>query len=126
MSDLLALGPSAGSGRSAYRILRPMNVEEGRTQWTWLVLVGLYLAFFSWYTSFGGPLTDEEIAHCIAQLESSDPIPSGVQIPLSPPGGRVARRSPRRRRQLSASGNERAPFRTRARAFCTCVSPLLA
>ena len=33
-----------------------------RTQWIWLVSIGLYVAFFSWYTSFGGPLTDEEIA----------------------------------------------------------------
>ncbi len=29
----------------------------------WLVLFLLYTAFFSWYTSFGGPLTSEEIAH---------------------------------------------------------------
>jgi hypothetical protein len=41
-----------------------------RTRWTWLVLAGLYAAFFSWYTSFGGPLTDEEIAHYMAIVES--------------------------------------------------------
>ena len=29
----------------------------------WLVLFLLYVAFFSWYTSFAGPLTSEEIAH---------------------------------------------------------------
>ena len=51
-----------------------------RTQWIWLVSIGLYVAFFSWYTSFGGPLTDEEIAHYIAQLESSEPAQSPERI----------------------------------------------
>ena len=36
------------------------------TKWTWLVLAALYAAFFSWYTSFSGPLTDGEIAHYLA------------------------------------------------------------
>ena len=31
------------------------------TRWTWLVVVTLWCAFFSWYTSFQGPLTEEEI-----------------------------------------------------------------
>ena len=53
-----------------------------RTQWIWLVSIGLYVAFFSWYTSFGGPLTDEEIAHYIAQVESSDPAPSPERIAM--------------------------------------------
>jgi len=53
-----------------------------RTQWIWLVLIGLYGVFFSWYTSFEGPLTTEEITHYIEQLESSEP-------PVSP--DRVAR-----------------------------------
>ncbi len=29
----------------------------------WLAIGLIYLSFFSWYTSFGGPLTDEEIDH---------------------------------------------------------------
>ncbi len=29
----------------------------------WLVLFLLYVAFFSWYTSFAGPLSSEEIVH---------------------------------------------------------------
>lgn len=29
----------------------------------WLALFLVYFAFFFWYTSFGGPLTSEEIAH---------------------------------------------------------------
>ena len=40
---------------------------------TWAVLVVLYVIFFSWYTSFGGPLTDEEVAYYVALVESSDP-----------------------------------------------------
>jgi hypothetical protein len=42
-----------------------------RIQWLWLILVLIYGAFFSWYTSFGGPLTDEEIAHYTALLEQN-------------------------------------------------------
>jgi hypothetical protein len=26
-------------------------------------LIGVYAAFFGWYTSFGGPLTDAEVEH---------------------------------------------------------------
>ena len=47
-----------------------------RTRWIWLVLFLLYSAFFGWYTSFGGPLTDEEIAHYMAIVESGEPPPS--------------------------------------------------
>jgi hypothetical protein len=36
------------------------------TKWTWLVLAALYAAFFSWYTSFKGPLTAEEIERHLA------------------------------------------------------------
>lgn len=36
----------------------------------WLVLAVLYGLFFYWYTSFGGPLTDEEIAHYMGIAES--------------------------------------------------------
>lgn len=48
-----------------------------RTRWIWLILTFVYLAFFGWYTSFGGPLTDDEIAHYTALFESREP-------PLSP------------------------------------------
>jgi len=44
-----------------------------RTQWYWLVLAGLYVVFFCWYTSFEGPLDDEEIADFISRIESSEP-----------------------------------------------------
>ena len=46
------------------------------TRWIWLVLVAIYAAFFSWYTSFGGPLDEEEIAHYLALFESREPPPA--------------------------------------------------
>ena len=47
-----------------------------RTRWIWLVLAVVYAAFFSWYTSFGGPLSDEEIDSYMAMVtESANPIP---------------------------------------------------
>ncbi len=43
------------------------------TAWTWSVLVVLYVAFFSWYTSFGGPLEPNEIeAYLEILAERSD------------------------------------------------------
>ncbi len=44
-----------------------------RTRWIWLVLVGLYALFFGWYTSFGGPLSDEEIEHYMAIVQAREP-----------------------------------------------------
>lgn len=43
----------------------------------WIVCGVLYLAFFSWYTSFGGPLTDEEIEQYMTyyQREGANPTP---------------------------------------------------
>ncbi len=43
------------------------------TKWTWLILLALYAAFFSWYTSFKGPLTDEEIVHYLALSAELNP-----------------------------------------------------
>ncbi len=53
-----------------------------RTRWIWAILTGLYLAFFGWYTSFGGPLTDEEIAHYIALIESREPAPPPERVAM--------------------------------------------
>jgi hypothetical protein len=36
----------------------------------WAVLAILYSAFFSWYTSFSGPLSGEEIAHYVDVLQT--------------------------------------------------------
>ncbi len=46
-----------------------------RTRWIWLVLAALYAIFFGWYTSFGGPLTDAEIAQYLELFESREPVP---------------------------------------------------
>ena len=53
-----------------------------RTRWIWLVLIGLYAAFFCWYTSLKGPLIDEEIAHYIARFESRNPAPPAESVAL--------------------------------------------
>jgi hypothetical protein len=51
-----------------------------RTRWIWLILVAIYAAFFSWYTSFGEPLTDEETAHYMALLERREPPPTPERL----------------------------------------------
>lgn len=38
---------------------------------SWIVLGALYAAFFSWYTSFAGPLSEDEIEHYTALLISN-------------------------------------------------------
>ena len=53
-----------------------------RTKRVWAILVLLYGAFFSWYTSFGGPLTDEEIAHYMARIESREPAPAPGRVAM--------------------------------------------
>ena len=48
-----------------------------RPSYVWAVLAIFYLAFFSWYTSFGGPLTAAEIERYISVLAAGvgDPEP---------------------------------------------------
>ena len=46
----------------------------------WGVLALLYVLFFGWYTSFGGPLTDEEIAHYTAVLEARGGDPARLAV----------------------------------------------
>ena len=53
-----------------------------RKRWIWLVLTGLYAAFFSWYTSFGGPLTDEEIARYLETFENREPAPPAEALEM--------------------------------------------
>lgn len=45
----------------------------------WLMLFILYAAFFSWYTSFGGPLSSEEIAYYMQVLASMDAPPERLE-----------------------------------------------
>ncbi len=40
-----------------------------RTRWVWLNCGLLYAVFFGWYTSFGGPLTEQEIDQYLAHFE---------------------------------------------------------
>ena len=46
-----------------------------RTKWIWLIVVLVYAAFFYWYTSFGGPLNEKEIAYYSERFESLEPPP---------------------------------------------------
>jgi hypothetical protein len=50
------------------------------TKWVWLICGILYVAFFSWYTSFGGPLTDEEIEAYMTKLAERTPRPSPERL----------------------------------------------
>jgi hypothetical protein len=41
----------------------------------WILLLIVYATFFSWYTSFGGPLSEEEVAHYSELLSELEPDP---------------------------------------------------
>jgi len=43
------------------------------TKWSWLIIAVIYAAFFSWYTSFKGPLTPTEIEHYMTLTEARNP-----------------------------------------------------
>ncbi|MCP5055325.1 MAG: hypothetical protein GY937_01215 [bacterium] len=45
----------------------------------WLFLGALYLAFFGWYTSFGGPLTAEEVDAFVSTLRERGADPDTVE-----------------------------------------------
>ncbi len=51
-----------------------------KTKWTWLIFGVVYLSFFSWYTSFGGPLTDEEIEHYMSILSQREGNPEQLAM----------------------------------------------
>lgn len=44
----------------------------------WLVPTALYLVFFSWYTDFGGPLTDEEVDSFVEMMQARDGNPQTI------------------------------------------------
>jgi len=50
------------------------------TRWTWLIIAVSYIAFFSWYTSFEGPLTEAEIEHFLELSEARDPGASAEDL----------------------------------------------
>ncbi len=45
------------------------------TRWIWLVCGVMYVVFFGWYTSFGGPLTESEIDHYLGRFTDREPAP---------------------------------------------------
>ena len=45
-----------------------------RLSWNWVILAIVYAVFFFWYTSFEGPLSDEEIAHYTEVLAQTPEI----------------------------------------------------
>ena len=47
--------------------------DMSKVNWMWLVLTVIYAAFFSWYTSFDGPLTEQEIQHYKELFEAANP-----------------------------------------------------
>ena len=47
-----------------------------RTRWVWLICAMIYIAFFSWYTSFGGPLTDDEVDYYLNKFAERTPPPT--------------------------------------------------
>ena len=51
-----------------------------KTSWVWLIIGMIYAAFFGWYTSFGGPLTNEEIDHYLSQLSANNPEATPQQL----------------------------------------------
>lgn len=58
----------------------PIGVTDmNKLNWMWLFLGFLYVAFFSWYTSFGGPLSQKEMDHYYKIFEARDPNGSAEQ-----------------------------------------------
>lgn len=45
------------------------------TKKLWLALATVYMAFFYWYTSLGGPLSEQEINHYLQVLQARVPAP---------------------------------------------------
>lgn len=50
------------------------------SKWTWLIVAVIYAAFFSWYTSFKGPLSQEEIDYYLERFAASEPPASPQHI----------------------------------------------
>ncbi len=56
------------------------HMKMTRTKWVWLVCAIIYVVFFSWYTSFGGPLSDEEIEHYLGRFAEQTPSPNPEEL----------------------------------------------
>ncbi len=46
----------------------------------WIVIAVIYVAFFYWYTSFGGPLSDEEIEDSLTVLREAGMEPERLEV----------------------------------------------
>ena len=46
----------------------------------WGVLTAIWLAFFGWYTSFGGPLSEDEIEGYVAVMEARGQSPDRIAL----------------------------------------------
>jgi len=46
----------------------------------WIVIAVIYAAFFYWYTSFGGPLSDEEIEDSLTVLREAGMEPERLEV----------------------------------------------
>jgi len=53
--------------------------DMNKINWLWFFLVFLYIAFFSWYTSFEGPLRQEEMDHYYEMFEARNSDASSEQ-----------------------------------------------
>jgi hypothetical protein len=51
-----------------------------RVRVIWLICGALYVVFFCWYTSFGGPLTPKEIEHYLELYEQRQPGPDTLAL----------------------------------------------
>jgi hypothetical protein len=49
-----------------------------RPRYTWVSLLVVWLAFFSWYTSFEGPFTPEEVARVMELAEAGGAAPDEI------------------------------------------------
>ncbi len=55
-----------------------IRLPDRRAGITWGVLALIWLVFFFWYTPLGGPLTEEEIAERMAELETGERTPEDL------------------------------------------------
>ena len=50
------------------------------SRWIWLSVGLIYVVFFSWYTSFGGPLSQQEIEHYMDEIVAANPQASAASL----------------------------------------------
>ena len=58
------------------------GIFMSKTKLTWLILAIVYGVFFSWYTSFSGPLTADEINGYISKMQQQVPPPPAENMAI--------------------------------------------